>query len=63
MDILSPMHEPRRAFACAAVGECVIVAGGVGSKTAEVYEEGLGRWRQLPCSLPHEIGWMGSTLM
>jgi len=62
-DVLSPMHEPRRAFACAAVGECVIVAGGVGSKTAEVYEEGLGRWRQLPCSLPHEIGWMGSTLM
>jgi len=62
-DVLPPMHEPRRRFACAAVGGCVIVAGGVGSKTAEVYEEELGRWRRLPCSLPHDIGWMGGTLM
>jgi hypothetical protein len=51
---LPPMHEPRRGFACAAIGGCVIVAGGVGSATAEVYEEGLGRWRRLPCSLPHD---------
>jgi hypothetical protein len=64
-DTLSPLHEPRRGFACAAIGGCVIVAGGVGSTTAEVYEEGLGRWRRLPCSLPHDsqLRWMGSALI
>jgi hypothetical protein len=64
-DALPPMHEPRCPLACAAVGGCVIVAGGVGSTTAEVYEEGIGQWRQLPCSLPHhiEVHCMGSTLM
>lgn len=51
---LLPMHDPRWGCACAAVGECVIVAGSVGSTTAEVYEEGLVRWRRLPCSLPHD---------
>jgi len=62
---LPPMHEPRCAFVCAAIGGCVIVAGGVGSATAEVYEEGLGRWRRLPCSLPYgsQLRWMGSALM
>jgi hypothetical protein len=62
---LPPMHEPRRGFACAAIGGCVIVGGGVGSTTAGMYEEGLGRWRRLPCSLPHdsELSWMGSALM
>jgi hypothetical protein len=37
------MHEERHAFACAAIGGCVIVAGGDGLITAEVYEEALGR--------------------
>jgi hypothetical protein len=62
---LPPMHELRRGFACAAIGGCVIVAGGVGSTTTEVYEEGLGRWRRLPCSLPHDsqLYMMGSALM
>jgi hypothetical protein len=62
---LPPMHKPRCGFACVAIGGCVIVAGGVGSTTAEVYEEGLGRWRRLPCSLSDgsQICWMGSTLM
>jgi hypothetical protein len=62
---LPPMHELRCGFACAAIGGCVIVAGGVGSTTAEVYEEGLGRWRRLPCSLPHisQLNMMGSALM
>jgi hypothetical protein len=54
-DTLSPMHEPRLGCACVTVGGCVIVAGGGDSITAEVYEEGLGRWRRLPCSLPHDI--------
>jgi len=62
---LPPMHEPRCGFACAAIGGCVIVAGGEGSTTDEVYEEGLGLWRRLPCSVPHDSGlsWMGSALM
>ena len=64
-DPLPPMHEARKAFACAAIGGCVVVAGGPGSITAEVYEEALGRWRRLPCSLPHNnrLVWMGSALM
>jgi hypothetical protein len=53
-DALPSMHEARCGFACAAIGGCVIVAGGTGSITAEVYEEGLGRWRRLPCSLPFD---------
>jgi hypothetical protein len=62
---LPPMHEPRCGFACVAIGGCVIIAGGVGSTTAEVYDEGLGRWRRLPCSLPYgsQLSWMGSALM
>jgi hypothetical protein len=62
---LPPMHEPRRGFACAAIGGCAIVAGGSGSTTAEVYEEGLGRWRRLPCGLPHhsQLWWTGSAMM
>ena len=64
-DALPPMHEGRCAFACAAVGRCVIVAGGFGSMAAEVYEEGLRRWRRLPCSLSvrTELHWTGSALL
>jgi hypothetical protein len=62
---LRPMHDARASFASAAVGGCVIVAGGNARGTAEVYEEALGRWRRLPCSLPHDAArcWMGSSLM
>jgi hypothetical protein len=45
-DPLQPMHEARQGFACAAIGGCVIVAGGQRSRSAEVYEEALGRWRR-----------------
>jgi hypothetical protein len=64
-DVLPSMHEARRALVCAAIGGCVIVAGGWGSITAEVYEEGLGRWRRLPCSLPFdtELCGAGSAVM
>jgi hypothetical protein len=64
-DALPSMHEARCWFVCAAIGGCVIVAGGVGSITAEVYEEGLGRWRRLPCSLPFdtELYGAGSAVM
>jgi hypothetical protein len=59
------MNDARFGFACAAVGGCVIVGGGNAGGTAEVYEEALGRWRRLPCSVPHDAGfmWMGSALM
>jgi len=53
-DTLPSMHEARRGFACAPIGGCVIVAGGAGLTSSEVYEEGLGRWRRLPCSLPFD---------
>jgi len=64
-NVLSQMLEPRRGFACAAVGGCVIVAGGVDSNTVDVYEEGLKRWRRLPCSIPYgsRIYQMGSALI
>jgi hypothetical protein len=68
---LPQMHEARIGFSCAAIGGCVIVAGGEGSITAEVYEEALGRWRRLPCNLPHDhdgfgvwgVSWMGTALL
>ena len=62
---LPPMLEARSDFVCAAVGGCVIVAGGT-SLTMEVYDEGLRRWTRLPCSLPHDHPWLlwaGSALM
>jgi hypothetical protein len=64
-DPLPPMHEAREGFACAAIGGCVIVAGGHASITVEVYEEALGRWRRLPCNLPHDgrLDLVGSALM
>jgi|AntAceMinimDraft_1070359.scaffolds.fasta_scaffold04707_2 hypothetical protein len=36
------------------------------STTAEVYEEGHGRWRRFPCSLPHnsqQLHYMGSMMI
>jgi hypothetical protein len=62
---LSPMHDSRGYFACAAVAGCVIVAGGMGRKSAEVYDESRNQWLQLPCDLPYEIVLhsMGSALL
>jgi hypothetical protein len=59
------MHVAKSDFACAAIGRCVIVAGGVGVITAEVYEEALGQWRRLPGNLPHSAGtaYMGSAII
>jgi hypothetical protein len=53
---LLPMHDARRSFACAAVAGCVIVAGGWGRSSAEVYDEVLGRWLRLPRNLPYDGG-------
>jgi len=65
---LPPMHDTRSIFACAAVAGCIIVAGGGGSlprKSAEVYDEVLGRWLRLPHDLPRdgEMRVMGSTFL
>ena len=62
---LPQMRDVRHGLACAAIGGCIIVAGGDGFITAEVYEEALGRWRRLPCNLPHDGGLrrMGSALL
>ena len=62
---LPPMHDLRYLFACAAVAGCVIVAGGMGRTSAEVYDESRNRWLRLPCDLPYEshLYAMGSALL
>jgi hypothetical protein len=63
---LAPMHASRRNFACATVAGCVIVAGGLGHKSAEIYDEVLDRWFRLPRDLPHVgigLSFMGSALL
>ena len=45
---LLPMHDTRAYLSCAAVAGCVIVTGGPGRASAEVYDEVLGRWLRLP---------------
>jgi hypothetical protein len=60
---LSPMHDVRRFFACGAVARCVIVAGGTGLKSAEVYDQELNRWLRLPFDLPCVIVETGSAVL
>jgi hypothetical protein len=63
---LPPMHHARGFFACAAVARCIIVAGGHGTPSAEVYDEALDRWMRLPCELPGGntyLAEMGSALL
>jgi hypothetical protein len=63
---LPPMHHARCYFACAAVARCIIVAGGYGTASAEVYDEALNRWIQLPCEVPGDNTYlmaMGSALL
>jgi len=62
---LPPMHDARTGFACAAVAGCIIVVGGYGLKSAEVFDEVLDRWLRLPCDLPNydELFDMGSALL
>jgi hypothetical protein len=63
---LPPMHHARCHFACAAVARCIIVAGGHSTLSAEVYDEALNRWIQLPCELPGGntyLAGMGSALL
>jgi hypothetical protein len=64
---LPPMHDTRANFACAAVAGCIIVVAGgwPQRKSAEAYDEVLGRWLRLPHYLPHDggLGMMGSELL
>jgi hypothetical protein len=64
-ETLPPMHEERSNFACGAVAGCIIIAGGDYHKSAEVYDEVLGRWLRLPHDLPGGGGMdaMGSALV
>jgi hypothetical protein len=61
--LLPPMHDARALFACGAVACCVIVAGGIGFKSAELYDEELNRWLRLPCDLPSFPSFMGSAVL
>jgi hypothetical protein len=62
---LPPMHDAREYFASGAVAGCVIVAGGWGRKSAELYDEELNRWLRLPCDLPYGtiLTHMGSAVL
>jgi hypothetical protein len=44
---LPPMHDARAFFACGAIAGCVIVAGGTGRKSAELYDAELNQWLRL----------------
>jgi hypothetical protein len=61
---IPPMHDTRTHFACVAMAGCIIVAGGVDRKSAEVFDEVLGRWLRLPHDLPHvsRLGMSGALL-
>jgi hypothetical protein len=58
---LPPMHDSRSMFVCAAVARCIIVAGGGGphDRSAEIFDEELGRWLWFPCDLPRADGLLG----
>ena len=62
---LPPMHDARDGFACGAVAGCVIIAGGRGLKSDELYNEERNRWLRLPFDLPYVGGLvaMGSAAM
>ena len=64
-ETLPPMHEPRSNFVCEAFAGNIIVAGGDYHKSAEVYDEVLGRWLRLPHDLPGVGGMdaMGSAFL
>ena len=59
------MYDAREGFACGVVDGRVLVAGGEGLKSAELYDAELNRWLRLPCDLPYVDGlWgMGSAVL
>jgi hypothetical protein len=62
---LPPMHDARDGFVCGAFAEWIIVDGGLGLKSAELYDAELNRWLRLPCDLPCEssLAFMGSAVL
>mmetsp|Transcript_38172 Transcript_38172/g.61102 ORF Transcript_38172/g.61102 Transcript_38172/m.61102 type:complete len:141 (+) Transcript_38172:648-1070(+) len=64
-ELLPPMHDARSRFACAVVAGCIIVAGGHGLKSTEVFDEVLDQWLRLPCDLPidNQLFAIGSALL
>ena len=65
-ELLPPMHDARDGFVCGAFAEWIIVDGGLGLKSAELYDAELNRWLRLPCDLPsYEAGlsFMGSAVL
>jgi hypothetical protein len=65
---LPPMRDSRSSIACAAVAGCIIVTGAGEAphgRSAEVFDEELGRWLRLPCALPHAGGllYTGNALL
>jgi hypothetical protein len=62
---LPAVHDVRDGFACGAVAGCVIVVGGWGRKSCEVYHEARGRWLRLPRDVPCEgyLYNMGSAML
>jgi hypothetical protein len=64
-ELMPPMHDARGFFAGAGVAGCVLVAGGQGLKSAEVFDEVLDRWLRLPYDLPldSDLRAMGSVLL
>ena len=62
---MAAIHNGSLCRPCAAVAGCVIVAGGYGRTSAEVYDEELNRWLRLPCDMPYESSLyaMGSAVL
>jgi hypothetical protein len=61
---MPPMYDSRQDFACGAVAGCIVVAGGWGRTSAEVYDESRNRWLRLPHDLPYgQLYSMGSALL
>ena len=65
LEPLPPMHTWRSYFACGTVAGCVIVAGGQGRKSAELFDVELNRWLRLPYDVPCEgfLDFMGSAVL
>ena len=63
---MPPMHEARSGSVRVTVAGSIIIAGGQGRKSAEVYGKVLDRWFRLRHDLPIDgtmLAWMGSALM
>ena len=60
-----PMHEARVHFASGTSAGSIIVAGGDGLNSTELYDDERNRWFRLSCDLPYESGltYTGSAVL